>query len=108
MGIEFIEQPPKKVGDIKLDGTLERTSIGYSAEFGFDPMWIQIGEQDTSAVFTNILEHSSPKDTIDFEILRDMLYDVAEDLHNGRQKSYKRGVDLYIAQMTEIGKQGQS
>ena len=49
MGIEFIEQPPKKVGDVKLDEATERTSIGY---YAFSKPLIQALEPSKVVIFS--------------------------------------------------------
>jgi len=105
MGIEFLKEPPKEVGDIKLDAGFDgfAANIGYRAEFGVYPMYVQIGKEDARVVFANIIYHSAPEDQIDFAAMRALLYDVVKGLSEGRRKSYKKGVDLFIEQMVELG-----
>jgi len=105
MGIEFINEPPRNIGDISRNNAVEDLydNVGYEAEFGFDPIYVRMGGKDAYSVFKNILEYSGPQDVIDFEAMRSMLYSASENLIDRIRLSYRKGVDDYIERMIRIG-----
>ena len=104
MGIEFLQQPPQKNGDLRLRPPFEQKSSGYERD-GIDLVWAQLGEADASAVFANIVAHFEGVDffkPVDYGALRLMLHDAAATLDEGVKSSYLAGVDNYIDTLEQL------
>jgi hypothetical protein len=107
MGIEFINEPPKSAEDLKRDERVERlkASVGVDTGVGrVDPIFCSEGEKDSAKVFASIIDHANPKDLIDLEATRQMLYEISENLSDAIKVSYRRGVDMYFDRMVQIAK----
>ncbi len=107
MGIEFINEPPKSAEDLKRDERVERlrASVGVDTGVGkVDPIFCGEGEKDSAKVFASIIDHADPRDLIDLEATRQMLYDISENLSGTVKLSYRRGVDMYFDRMVQIAK----
>lgn len=98
MGIEFLQQPPKKAGDVKLSFPFEQTPSEYEQD-GLDPVWAQLGVADAAEVFVNMVEHFEEADYLkrfDYGLWRMILHDAAKALDETVRNSYLAGVDRYI------------
>lgn len=103
MGIEFLQQPPKKTGDVMLSFPFEQTPSGYEHD-GLDPVWVQLGAADASEIFVNAAQHFEEADffkKVDYGILKLILHDAAEALDENVRISYLSGVDSYLDRLEQ-------
>jgi hypothetical protein len=103
MGIEFLQQPPKKTSDVKLSFPFEQTPSEYERD-GFDSVWAQLGAADASEIFVNTVEHFEEADyfkKVDYGLLKLILHDAAEVLDEKIRSSYLSGVDRYLDRLEQ-------
>lgn len=103
MSIEFLQQPPKKTGDVKLSFPFEQTPSEYERN-GVDSVWAQLGAADASEVFVNMVEHWEEADYLkkfDYGLLKFILHDAAKELDEAVRNSYLSGVDRYVDRLEQ-------